>query len=311
MQENNIYKKSKMKTSYLTLITLITVLFATAQDKKQQDLTAIKDMCGCYEVTFNFTETFNYSSDSLYKPSATKVDKALEWAQLVTDEENKIQIQHLLQVGNPAEPMIIKHWRQDWLFENQDLYTFDANNKWVYEHKSKSDVAGQWTQKVYQVDDSPRYEGSSTWVHLDGKSYWENTTPAPLARREYTTRSDYNVLLRGNRQEITDYGWLHDQDNHKIIKEEGKEDVLLAKEKGYNTYVKVDDSRCKAAANWWKENTAKWELVRAKWDNVYARNKDLALEEKVDNKVLYKHLFNDEVTEKEQIDPIIESFVKK
>lgn len=311
MQENNIYKKSKMKTSYLTLITLITVLFATAQDKKQQDLTAIKDMCGCYEVTFNFTETFNYSSDSLYKPSATKVDKALEWAQLVTDEENKIQIQHLLQVGNPAEPMIIKHWRQDWLFENQDLYTFDANNKWVYEHKSKSDVAGQWTQKVYQVDDSPRYEGSSTWVHLDGKSYWENTTPAPLARREYTTRSDYNVLLRGNRQEITDYGWLHDQDNHKIIKEEGKEDILLAKEKGYNTYVKVDDSRCKAAANWWKENTAKWELVRAKWDNVYARNKDLSLEEKVDNKVLYKHLFNDEVTEKEQIDPIIESFVKK
>ena len=311
MQENNIYKKSKMKTSYLTLITLITVLFATAQDKKQQDLTAIKDMCGCYEVTFNFTETFNYSSDSLYKPSATKVDKALEWAQLVTDEENKIQIQHLLQVGNPAEPMIIKHWRQDWLFENQDLYTFDANNKWVYEHKSKSDVAGQWTQKVYQVDDSPRYEGSSTWVHLDGKSYWENTTPAPLARREYTTRSDYNVLLRGNRQEITDYGWLHDQDNHKIIKEEGKEDVLLAKEKGYNTYVKVDNSRCKAAANWWKENTAKWELVRAKWDNVYARNKDLSLEEKVDNKVLYKHLFNDEVTEKEQIDPIIESFVKK
>lgn len=311
MQENNIYKKSKMKTSYLTLITLITVLFATAQDKKQQDLTAIKDMCGCYEVTFNFTETFNYSSDSLYKPSATKVDKALEWAQLVTDEENKIQIQHLLQVGNPAEPMIIKHWRQDWLFENQDLYTFDANNKWVYEHKSKSDVAGQWTQKVYQVDDSPRYEGSSTWLHLDGKSYWENTTPAPLARREYTTRSDYNVLLRGNRQEITDYGWLHDQDNHKIIKEEGKEDILLAKEKGYNTYVKVDDSRCKAAANWWKENTAKWELVRAKWDNVYARNKDLSLEEKVDNKVLYKHLFNDEVTEKEQIDPIIESFVKK
>lgn len=311
MQENNIYKKSKMKTSYLTLITLITVLFATAQDKKQQDLTAIKDMCGCYEVTFNFTETFNYSSDSLYKPSATKVDKALEWAQLVTDEENKIQIQHLLQVGNPAEPMIIKHWRQDWLFENQDLYTFDANNKWVYEHKSKSDVAGQWTQKVYQVDDSPRYEGSSTWVHVDGKSYWENNTPAPLARREYTTRSDYNVLLRGNRQEITDYGWLHDQDNHKIIKEEGKEDILLAKEKGYNTYVKVDDSRCKAAVNWWKENTAKWELVRAKWDNVYARNKDLSLEEKVDNKVLYKHLFNDEVTEKEQIDPIIESFVKK
>lgn len=300
-----------MRTIYLTFLCAFTLFFANAQDKKQQDVTAIKNMCGCYEVTFNFTETFNYSNDSLYKPSETKVDKALEWAQLVTDETDKIQIQHLLQVGDPAKPMIIKHWRQDWLFENQDLYTYKAGNTWSYGHKLENEIAGQWTQKVFQVDDSPRYEGSSTWVHIDGKSYWENTTPAPLARREYTTRSDYNVLLRGNRQEITEYGWLHDQDNHKLIKEEGKEDVLLAKEKGYNTYVKVEDSRCKAAAAWWQEHTQKWDVVRAKWDDVYGRNKDLSLEEKVDNKVLYKHLFDDELTEATQIDPVIESFVKK
>lgn len=300
-----------MRTTYLSILSLCTLFLTNAQDKKQQDLTAIKNMCGCYEVTFNFTETFNYSNDSLYRPSATKVDKALEWAQLVTDEDNRVQIQHLLQVGNPAKPMIIKHWRQDWLFENQDLYTYHADNKWTYEQKPKNEVAGQWTQKVYQVDDSPRYEGTATWIHVDGKSYWENTTPAPLARREYTTRSDYNVLLRGNRQEITEYGWLHDQDNHKIIREDGKEDVLLAKEKGYNTYIKVDDSRCKAAADWWTEHSNKWATVRAKWDDVYSRNNDLTLEEKVDNKVLYKHLFDDEVTEAKQIDPVIESFVKK
>ncbi|MFT5925624.1 MAG: hypothetical protein ACI9WL_000361 [Rubritalea sp.] len=300
-----------MKTSYITLFSIFAVLFCNGQDKKQQDQTAIKNMCGCYEVTFNFTETFNYSNDSLYKPSATKEDQALEWAQLVTDQDNTIQIQHLLQVGSPKSPMIIKHWRQDWLFENQDLYTYNAGNKWRYEKKTANDVAGQWTQKVFQVDDSPRYEGSATWVHVDGKSYWENTTPAPLARREYTTRSDYNILLRGNRQEVTDYGWLHDQDNHKVIKEDGKEDVLLAKEKGYNTYVKVADSRCKAAADWWLEHTEKWEIVRAKWDDVYSRNKDLSLEEKVDNKALYKHLFEDTITTEEEINPVIESFVKK
>jgi hypothetical protein len=300
-----------MKTIYLSFLSLFTLCFANAQDKKQQDIAAIKNMCGCYEVTFNFTETFNYSKDSLYKPSETKVDKALEWAQIVTDKEDKIQIQHLLQVGNPAKPMIVKHWRQDWLFENQDLYTYNADNTWRYEHKPENEVAGQWTQKVYQVDDSPRYEGSSTWVHVDGRSYWENTTPAPLARREYTTRSDYNVLLRGNRHETTDYGWLHDQDNHKLIKEEGKEDVLLAKEKGYNTYVKVSDSRCKAAADWWTEHAKKWDIVRSKWDSVYGRDKDLTLEEKVDNKALYKHLFDDAVTTEDQINPVIESFVKK
>ncbi|SHI26635.1 MULTISPECIES: DUF6607 family protein [Leeuwenhoekiella] len=301
-----------MKTpAYIVLALLFSINAISQPSKKQEDREAIKKMCGCYEVTFNFAETFNYSNDSLYKPSKTKVDKGLEWAQLVTDEDDKIQIQHLLQVGNPADPHIVKHWRQDWLFENTDLYTYNADNEWTFKRMPASEVEGQWTQKVYQVDDSPRYEGSATWVHVDGKSYWENTTPAPLARREYTTRSDYNLLMRGNRQEITDYGWLHDQDNSKIIREDGKEDVLLAKEKGYNTYKKVDDSRCAAAEKWWQENEEKWAKVRAKWDEVYGRNKDLVLEEKVDNKVLYKYLFDEGYEEVAKIDEVIESFVKR
>jgi len=300
-----------MKTNLTTLILAFIAITATAQKKQKQDVDAIKNMCGCYEVTFNFTETFNYSNDSLYKPSKTKVETALEWAQLVTDEKGKIQIQHLLQVGNPAKPMIVKHWRQDWIFENTDFYTYNADNQWQFEQKDASEVKGQWTQKVYQVDDSPRYEGSGTWVHVDGKSFWENTTTAPLPRREYTTRSDYNLTMRGNRQEITEYGWLHDQDNDKIIREEGKDDVVIAKEKGYNTYVKVDDSRCAAAQEWWKNEEEKWVLVRAKWDEVYARNQDLNLELKVDNKPLYKHLFKEEIAEESQINPVIESFVKQ
>ncbi|AFU68683.1 hypothetical protein P700755_001853 [Psychroflexus torquis ATCC 700755] len=302
-----------MKTPFYTLLALLFSISAISQtSKKQEDREAIKTMCGCFEVAFNFAETFNYSTDSLYKPSKTKMVKGLEWAQLVTDTDDKIQIQHLLQVGNPAEPMVMKHWRQDWLFENTDLYSYNAENEWKFKKFSSPEVTGQWTQKVFQVDDSPRYEGSGSWVHVDGKSYWENTTPAPLARREYTTRSDYNVLMRGNRHEITDYGWVHDQDNTKIIRETGKEDIVLAKEKGYNTYVKVDDSKCAAASQWWKDNDKKWALVRAKWDEVYGRNKDLVLEEKVDNKPLYKFLFEEESYEKEaEIDEVIESFVKK
>ncbi|NRD20439.1 hypothetical protein HNV08_10310 [Winogradskyella eckloniae] len=300
-----------MKSTVILTLVLALTFSINAQKKKSQDQEAIKEMCGCYEVTFNFAETFSYSEDSLYRPSKTKVDKGLEWAQLVTDADDKISIQHLLQVGRPDQPMIIKHWRQDWLFENKDFYMYNGDNEWVFENKSKDEVKGQWTQKVYQVDDSPRYEGSSTWVHVDGKSYWENETTAPLPRREYTKRSDYNVTLRGNRQEITKYGWLHDQDNSKIIREEGKDDVVLAKEKGYNTYVKVDDSRCQAAQDWWKEHQDKWALVRSKWDEVYGRNKDLVLETKVDNKPLYKHLFDDAVVEQKEIETTIESFVKK
>lgn len=302
-----------MKT--LTILSLLFLTFSAtinAQNKKKQDQDAIKNMCGCYEVTFNFAETFNYSQDSLYKPSETKVDKGLEWAQLVEDSDNKISIQHLLQVGSPESPYIVKHWRQDWLFENTDFYMYNGDNKWTYVSKPKKEVKNQWTQKVYQVDDSPRYEGSATWVHVDGKSFWENSTTAPLPRREYTKRSDYNITLRGNRHEITNTGWVHDQDNDKVLREEGKEDVTLAKEKGYNTYVKVDDSKCQAAQDWWKANSAKWVKVRTKWESVFARHQDLALQAKVDNKVLYKYLFDDEnYSTSDQINPLIESFIIK
>jgi hypothetical protein len=296
---------------FATCASLLLLLSAVvnAQSKKEQDKNAIKEMCGCFEVTFNFTETFNYSQDSLYKPSETKVDKGLEWAQLVTDKDDKVVIQHILQVGNPAKPMIVKHWRQDWLYENTDLYVYNGDNHWAFEKKPADAVTGQWTQKVYQVDDSPRYEGSASWVHVDGKSYWENTTPAPLPRREYTKRADYNITMRGNRHEITPEGWVHDQDNAKVMRRAGEDDFVLAKEKGYNTYVKVPDARCQAAADWWTTNFDKWASVRTTWDEVFARNTDLVLKEKVDNKVLYKHLFNEEVTAKEDITAIIESFI--
>lgn len=299
----------------LTIFALFSIAFIfniNAQNKKNQDHKAIKDMCGCYEVSFNFAETFNYDTDSTYVPSRVKHDRGLEWVELVKDDKDEIVMQHLLIVETKQGPYIVKHWRQDWLFENTELYTYDHNNKWHFEKRPKKDVKGQWTQKVFQVDDSPRYEGSASWVHVDGKSYWENTTSAPLPRREYTQRSDYNVTVRTNRHEITDSGWVHDQDNDKVFRETGKKDVIIAQEKGYNKYVKVADSKCVAAQEYWKKNAGKWAVVRNTWDAIFARNKDLILAEKVDNKVLFKYLFDDEnYKTAEQINPVIESFVKK
>lgn len=295
----------------LTLLAAAVSISTSAQNKKKQDQKAIKDMCGCYEVTFNFAETFEYVDDSTYVPSPVKHDKAMEWVELLEDTDNKIVLQHLLIVGPPQKQMIVKHWRQDWEFENTKLYQFDHDNKWNFVTLPNDQVKGQWTQRVFQVDDSPRYEGSSSWVHVDGKSYWENTSDAPLPRREETLRSDYNVTGRTNRQEITPNGWIHDQDNKKILREDHKDDVVIAEEKGHNTYVKVADSKCKTAQNYWKDNHKKWAHVRAKWDKVFARDTDLLLEEKVDNKVLFKYILDDDnYKTSAQIDPVIDAFVK-
>ncbi|WP_299715924.1 DUF6607 family protein [uncultured Tenacibaculum sp.] len=296
----------------VTVLMISFILIANAQqDKKAQDLKAIKSMSGCFEVGFNFAETFNYSKDSLYKPSKKKHDKALEWVEVITDKKSKIQMQHLLIVGPKERPHIVKHWRQDWLYENQDLYLFHKDSHWKYKKLDKESVQGQWTQKVYQVDDSPRYEGTATWVHVDGKSFWENTADAPLARRELTKRSDYNVMLRRNRHEITENGWIHNQDNDKIVREDGKEDFLLAQEKGFNTYKRVPDNKCIAAQNWWKNNHGLWKKVRKRWDRAFDNDKDIALQAKVNNKKLYSHLFKLKAdASKKQVNEIIDSFIK-
>ena len=40
-----------------------------SQSKKKKDINAIKQMCGCFEVQFNFAETFVNSFDEDYVPS--------------------------------------------------------------------------------------------------------------------------------------------------------------------------------------------------------------------------------------------------
>ncbi|XLS28864.1 DUF6607 family protein [Flavobacteriaceae bacterium M23B6Z8] len=300
-----------MKTKTLgILIFFIGSLSLMAQSKKEKDQAAIKSMCGCYEVAFNFAETFNYAEDSTYIPSKIKHDKGLEWVQLVEDKDDKIVLQHLLIVGNPAKPTVIKHWRQDWLYENTDFYQFYKDNTWKFKKLPAEEVAGQWSQKVYQVDDSPRYEGSATWVHVDGVSSWENRTDAPLPRREYTKRDDYNVTVRNNEHIITETGWIHDQDNLKIIRKDNEKDIVLAEEKGLNNYVKVPDARCQAAQNWWTANADTWKLVRQKWDRVFAQQKDLVLHAKVSGKPLFSYLFDENFSNsKSDIDRTIDDFI--
>ena len=295
-----------MKKILMIYFSLFFVIANNSQNKKK-DISAIKSMCGCFEIEFNFSETFSYTDA---KTSNNYKSKALEYAELIYEDNNTISIQHLLIVGSEKFPSIIKHWRQDWLYQNTDLYKYDVNNSWNFVKMNKKDVRNQWTQKVFQVDDSPRYEGSSTWVHVDGKSYWENITPAPLPRREYTKRSDYNMTFRGNRHEITNYGWLHDQDNQKINIDKNGKNVVVALEKGLNFYKRVDDKKCLPAKKWWQKNKDKWEIVRKKWSDIYSRNKKLTLKDNFNNKKLYQYLFMENYNNQNNINPIIEKFIK-
>ena len=293
---------------------VLAVSVAFTQSKLQQDRDAIKAMEGCYKVTFHFAETF--SPDTAYVKKDNYSSWAYEWAKVIEDEPEHISLQHLLVVNEGPEPMVVKHWRQDWDYQNTNFYMFSQYNpktkgeEWEFTQKSPENVKGQWTQKVFQVDDSPRYEGTATWVHFDGKHYWENTTPAPLPRREYTTRDDYNVMIRTNRQEITDYGWLHEQDNQKVLRMNG-EDKVIANEKGWNTYEKVDESFCAPAKKWWSENQDIWQTVRNTWTKRFDKKQDLNLWPKKGVKTMYKGFFSlDKTATESDVNAVITEFSK-
>ena len=115
------------KSSFLSFLCIMLCITIYSQSKKYKDVQSIKSMSGCFEIEFNFAETFIFSDKEGYQKSKTYKARALEWGQLILDEKNKISIQHLLIVGSKQFPSIVKHWRQDWIYQNTDLYLYDKN----------------------------------------------------------------------------------------------------------------------------------------------------------------------------------------
>ncbi len=270
-------------------IVYLTALFiswgALAQtDKVQRDREAILEMEGCYKVTFDFAETF--SPDTSYEYHENYSSWGIEYVFAVENKPEKIVLQHILVVN---DTFIVKHWRQDWVYENQTLLAFQKDNTWKKKELSAEEARGTWSQKVYQVDDSPRYEGYGSWVHVDGKHYWEGTADAPLPRREFSKRDDYNVTVRHSRIELTDYGWILEQDNEKVVRTD-KGDQLICWEKGHEKFLE-GEYNCQPAIDWWDKNEAYWADVRELWSKTYEKYDVLKIEKKVDGKKLFERLF--------------------
>jgi hypothetical protein len=260
-----------MKRIFFSIL-MMAGIAAQAQDKKE--IQAIKNLCGCYEVQFMYAETFSPNHD--YKLAKPYEAHGVEWVGVVESSDKKIVIQHLLQINDTT---IIKHWREDWEFEKNGIWKFDHDAAWKFQ-QTKAEP-GQWTQTVWEVDDAPRYQGVSRWINNNNQYYWQNTTDAPLPRREYSTRSDYNVLERTNKVIMTDTGWVHEQDNRKVLRKDGGKDTEISQEKGFNLYIKTDDSKCAAAANWWKQHKDFWNTVRVSWDEVLKTKTEVKLQPKL------------------------------
>ncbi len=270
-----------IKRLAFTLLLMQGIDLAQAQTPDQN----INKLCGCFNVEFKYAETF--SPDENYKfHDRETIDGGLELVFPVEVSDKKIALQHLLVI---TDKVIIKHWREDWSYENPVIWKYQGNKTWKREMLSAAAVKGKWTQSIWEVSDEPRYQGTSEWMNVNGQKFWLSTTDAPLPRREYSVRSDYNLLNRTNRIIINDSGYLHEQDNKKIIMENGAR-KLLVEEKGINRYVRTNEATCNAAKLWWEKNKFYWEKVRTIWEAKIANINTIKMQTKVNDKVLHEYL---------------------
>lgn len=230
--------------------------------KFQSDRNAILNMSGNYKVEFNFTETVSFLSDyKLKKPSKSG---AYEVIKIVEDTIDYISLQHVLVAEGGGQKFAIKHWRQDWKYEPKNVLVFIGGNAWRMRKVPESEQSGSWSQTVYQVDDSPRYGAVGIWNHKGGISEW-NPSPEwrPLPRRDMTKREDYHTIDAVNRHAITEWGWVHEEDNSKLIL--GKKNQVLVRENGLNTYRKFNDFDTEIAENYLSKTSEYWKAIRSIW----------------------------------------------
>ncbi len=272
-------------------------LRASSGSTKEKDRLAILAMVGDYRVSFQFVETLGFADD--YTPPRPYFSWGTEEVRIIEDREDFISLQHTLVMffkgkdGKIEGPMVMKHWRQDWSYEDTDLHTFRGDRTWERSTRDKASVTGAWTQTVYQVDDSPRYEVVGKWSHNEGVSSWTSEDCwRPLPRREFSVRDDYNVLGGSHTITITPTGWVHAQDNRKLVVKDGKNARHIASETGINRYERITDPDLKTGSDkYWIASGPYWTEVRKAWAEVYKTKDRFSLEAKVDGQALFMHHF--------------------
>ncbi|MEM6560368.1 MAG: DUF6607 family protein [Planctomycetota bacterium] len=263
----------------------------------ERDRQAILAHAGEFKVKFYFAETIPLIDD--YELKEPYLAGATEFVEVISDEPHRIDLQHVLVMGKGDEAMVIKHWRQTWEYEPTRVLDYRGGTSWVMRDVPAEQREGAWSQTVWQVDDSPRYGGVGKWTHEAGTSSWESEFIwRPLPRREHTKRSDYDVMGCVNRHTLSPTGWVHEQDNLKIVLDDnGEVETIIAREVGLNVYdyegkgiaadVELDMT---AGRDYWARTAPFWADVRSAMDAELADG-ELTLKPKVDGKPMYAHLF--------------------
>ena len=268
--------------------------------KKEQDRRAILAMAGPYRTSFEFLETVAYTPD--FERGRPYQSWGTEYIYVVEEREDFISLQHIIVMYVKGEdeqimgPFVQKHWRQDWAYEKDSVFAYIGHDTWAHQGVPESEISGSWAQSVYQVDDSPRYESWGQWQHRENISTWLSAeTWRPIPRRESSVREDYDVLIGTNRHTIVPTGWVHEEENYKVVLNgHGAIDnglPFLSKELGVNRYERIIDFDFSAGDDYWSSTSRYWEDARAVWSQLFASAQQHTIAPSVDGVPLFAVLF--------------------
>ena len=274
---------------------------STGLTRLERDRQAILTMAGAYRTSFDFIETVGFTPQ--YEPPAPYQSWGTERVYIVASEPDFISLQHIIVMHFAAEdgtlsaPMVVKHWRQDWQYQDVAVHAFQGNG--VFERQGLDAMAtlGTWTQTVYQVDDSPRYEAIGRWTHAQGVSFWQSDDRRrPLPRREFSVREDYQTLFGSHRITITPHGWTQEEDALKLVLDERNnprsEQPFLAREAGLSRYDRIVGYDFSAGDDYWRTTGPFWSRVRAYWTTLYRNESAFYFVKSVEGVPLFMALFD-------------------
>lgn len=276
----------------------------------ERDRRAILAMAGPYRVSFDFLEIVRF--DPSLKPDAPYQSWGTEYVFIGEDRGDFIALQHVLVMrvaqkdGGESEPIVMRHWRQEWRYQAAELLAYGGANAWTLRPVPGDQRAGSWVQSVYQVDDSPRYAARGRWQHSDSGSTWiSDETWRPLPRREWSVRSDYQVLAGTNRHTVTATGWVQEENNLKLALDGENRPrrtlPFLAREYGVARYERIKDYDFSAGKAYFERTEPFWAEVRAAWRELGQRSGHFSLRAPVDQGQLFVPFFEyaDKISEGE------------
>ncbi len=266
----------------------------------ERDRRAILAMAGTYRVAFDFLEVLPFTTQD--QPNAPYQSWGTEKIYVDADQDKFISLVHILEMrviedgGKISEPIITKHWRQDWRYEPSEIVEYQGNDRWLRHKIKATDAQGAWSQTVYQVDESPRYAGVGRWEHSGSFSSWiSGDTWRPLPRREWSVRDDYQVLAGTNRHTIEPTGWVQEENNLKTVLNQRREiDPLhpyIAREYGVARYERIRDADFAGADEYFERTRQFWDEVRDAWSTAFRNHPEITLKGPIDKLGLFKPLF--------------------